>query len=104
VGTHRRATDEWQKTIHYAVPTLKRQGGGAIIIIETHIEDNMEKRDTDKVKEPAEFPAGTIPLTDGRPGRSEDVAELVLFLASDRARYITGTPVWIDGAESLLVG
>jgi NAD(P)-dependent dehydrogenase (short-subunit alcohol dehydrogenase family) len=31
------------------------------------------------------------------------VAELVLFLASDRARHITGTPVWIDGGQSLLV-
>jgi hypothetical protein len=25
-------------------------------------------------------------------------------LASERSRHITGTPVWIDGAESLLVG
>jgi hypothetical protein len=32
------------------------------------------------------------------------VAELVLFLASNRAKHITGTPVWIDGAESLLAG
>ncbi len=24
-------------------------------------------------------------------------------LASDRASHITGTPVWIDGAQSLLV-
>ena len=37
------------------------------------------------------------------PGTSDEVAELVLFLASDRARHITGTPVWIDGAQSLVV-
>jgi hypothetical protein len=29
--------------------------------------------------------------------------ELVLFLASDRSRHISGTPVWIDGAQSLLI-
>jgi enoyl-[acyl-carrier-protein] reductase (NADH) len=32
------------------------------------------------------------------------VAELVLFLVSERARDITGSPVWIDGGQSLLVG
>jgi NAD(P)-dependent dehydrogenase (short-subunit alcohol dehydrogenase family) len=32
------------------------------------------------------------------------VAELICFLASDAASHITGTEVWIDGAESLLVG
>jgi hypothetical protein len=29
---------------------------------------------------------------------------LMLFLASDAARHITGTEVWIDGAQSLLRG
>jgi hypothetical protein len=27
-----------------------------------------------------------------------------LFLASERGRFISGTPVWIDGAQSTLVG
>lgn len=52
---------------------------------------------------PADYPAGKVPLTGGKPGTSEEVAELVLFLASDRSRHISGTPVWIDGAQSLLV-
>lgn len=39
----------------------------------------------------------------GRAGTTEDVAELVLFLLSDRADYITGTTVTIDGALSLTV-
>jgi NAD(P)-dependent dehydrogenase (short-subunit alcohol dehydrogenase family) len=55
-------------------------------------------------KVPAEYPAGKIPLTGDNPGTAEDVAELVLFLLSDRAKHITGSPVWIDGAQSLLVG
>jgi NAD(P)-dependent dehydrogenase (short-subunit alcohol dehydrogenase family) len=42
-------------------------------------------------------------LTGERPGRAKDIAELVLFLSSNRSRHISGSPVWIDGAQSLLV-
>jgi NAD(P)-dependent dehydrogenase (short-subunit alcohol dehydrogenase family) len=72
--------------------------------IETNIDESTTKRHQEVAEEPAEYPKGEIPLTDGEPGTSEEVAELVAFLLSDRARHITGTPVWIDGAESLLVG
>ena len=72
--------------------------------IESEIGDNTEMRDTEKVKVPVEFPEGEIPLTGGKPGKGKDVAELVAFLASDRSRHISGTEIWIDGAESLLVG
>ncbi len=72
--------------------------------IDTAIEASTEKRDVEREKEPAEYPAGQIPLTDGQPGTSEQVAELVLFLVSDASRHVTGTEVWIDGAQSLLVG
>jgi NAD(P)-dependent dehydrogenase (short-subunit alcohol dehydrogenase family) len=71
--------------------------------IDTEITENTDKRNTEEAEVPAEFPEGRIPLTGNEPGTSEEVAELVLFLASDRARHITGTPVWIDGAQSLLV-
>jgi NAD(P)-dependent dehydrogenase (short-subunit alcohol dehydrogenase family) len=47
---------------------------------------------------------GIIPLTGGKPGKPEQVAQLVLFLASDASDHITGTEIWIDGGESLVEG
>ena len=70
--------------------------------IDTSVEEHTERRDLEQVKEPVEYPEGKIPLTDGQPGTSAQVAELVMFLASDAASHITGTEMWIDGAESLL--
>ncbi|HZH51321.1 MAG TPA: SDR family NAD(P)-dependent oxidoreductase [Microvirga sp.] len=140
-------------TLHFAVPHLKRAGGGAIVItssingsrtftsagataysatkaaqvamaqmlavelgqhrirvnvvcpgrIETEIKENTEERNTEQAEVAAEYPEGDIPLTGGKSGMSEEVAELVLFLVSNRSRHITGTPVWIDGGQSLLV-
>lgn len=72
--------------------------------IDTNINESTEARNLDEIREPVEFPEGKIPLTDGKPGSSEQVAQLVLFLASDAASHITGTELWIDGAESLLKG
>jgi NAD(P)-dependent dehydrogenase (short-subunit alcohol dehydrogenase family) len=37
-------------------------------------------------------------VTINRAGRPEEVADLILFLASDRASYISGTSIVIDGA------
>jgi NAD(P)-dependent dehydrogenase (short-subunit alcohol dehydrogenase family) len=71
--------------------------------IGTEISENTTKRNTEEAEVPADYPAGPIPLTGEEAGTSEEVAELVLFLASDRSRHITGTPVWIDGGQSLLV-
>jgi NAD(P)-dependent dehydrogenase (short-subunit alcohol dehydrogenase family) len=158
------APEEWDRTIEvnlrgsfltmrYAVPHLKRAGGGSVVIISsingtrtftsagatayacskagqvalaqmaavelgrhrirvnticpgaisTSIDDNTRKRHTEAAGVPAEYPQGEIPLTGERPGAAEDVAELVLFLASDRSRHISGSPIWIDGAQSLLM-
>jgi NAD(P)-dependent dehydrogenase (short-subunit alcohol dehydrogenase family) len=72
--------------------------------IESKIDQNTERRNVEQEKEPVEFPEGEIPLTDGAPGKAEDVADLVLFLASDNSKHISGTEIWIDGAQSLLQG
>lgn len=71
--------------------------------IESKIDENTNKQNVEKAAVPAEYPKGDIPLTGGEPGKAEDVADLVCFLASDASRHITGTPIWIDGAQSLLV-
>ena len=63
-------------------------------------ENTFETGGLEEVRIPIEFPEGHIPL--GGPGDPEQVAELVLFLASDSAKHITGTELFIDGAESLL--
>jgi 3-oxoacyl-[acyl-carrier protein] reductase len=51
---------------------------------------------TQGLEEAAEF----IPM--GRVGEPEDIADVILFLASDAARYLTGQVVVVDGG--LLVG
>ncbi|HUF97199.1 MAG TPA: glucose 1-dehydrogenase [Ilumatobacter sp.] len=42
----------------------------------------------------------TLPV--GRTGRADDVARLIMFLASDAASFITGETVVIDGGRSLV--
>jgi NAD(P)-dependent dehydrogenase (short-subunit alcohol dehydrogenase family) len=71
--------------------------------ITTDIGDNTERRDVDRVKIPVEFPQGNHPLAGG-PGKAEQVAKLIAFLLSEDADHITGTEVWVDGGESLLIG
>lgn len=72
--------------------------------IATGIDDSTEKRGIKREVEPVAYPKGKIPLTDGEPATAEQVAQLALFLVSDAASHITGTEMWIDGAESLLQG
>src|SRR5690606_38636824 len=57
--------------------------------IESQIDENTEKRNVEREKEPVEFPEGQIPLTDGVPGEASDVGDLVLFLASDASKHIS---------------
>ncbi|KQV36700.1 MULTISPECIES: SDR family NAD(P)-dependent oxidoreductase [unclassified Rhizobium] len=70
--------------------------------IETNIEVNTSVRHEDETAIPVIWPQGQVPITGGQPGRSEDVADVITFLASDKARHITGSPVWVDGGQGLL--
>lgn len=70
--------------------------------IESEIDDNTERRNAEKAEVPVHFPEGDIPITGGSPGKAGDVADVILFLVSDASRHVTGTPVFIDGGQSLL--
>jgi NAD(P)-dependent dehydrogenase (short-subunit alcohol dehydrogenase family) len=70
--------------------------------IETNVEQTGQKRGTERVEVKREFPEGSVPLTGGGPGQPEQVAEVVLFLASARASHVTGAALVVDGGESLV--
>jgi NAD(P)-dependent dehydrogenase (short-subunit alcohol dehydrogenase family) len=67
--------------------------------IESDIGDNTEARN---IKH--RIGSVWVPLTGNRPGKAEQVASVVLFLASDASSHVSGTEMWIDGAESLTQG
>lgn len=71
--------------------------------VDTAIEENTEEEGVDRIRDPDTVPDDAIPLG-GEAAASEQVAELVLFLAGDASDHITGTEVWIDGGQSLLKG
>jgi NAD(P)-dependent dehydrogenase (short-subunit alcohol dehydrogenase family) len=70
--------------------------------ISTSIGDSTIKRNTAAAAIPVHWPEGDIPITGGRPGEPDDIAQAVVFLSSPQAKHITGTPIWIDGGQSLL--
>ncbi len=71
--------------------------------IESKIHDKTNREDLERIETPVVFPEGEIPLTGHEMGKPQQVAELAVFLLSDLASHITGTPVWIDGGQSLIV-
>ena len=71
--------------------------------VATDISSSTVKRNQAEAEIPVVWPEGAIPLTGGKPAAAEDIAETVLFLASDRSRHITGTPIFVDGGQGLLI-
>lgn len=72
--------------------------------IRTHISQNTRQQDLEEIKQPVIYPKGHVPLTHGEAGQAAEVASLAWFLVSDASSHITGTEVFIDGAESLMTG
>ena len=72
--------------------------------IETEIDDNTSRQHLERAGRPVEFPQGSIPLLGRVLGKPEQVAEVVLILASDRSSHVSGTELWVAGAQSLLQG
>jgi NAD(P)-dependent dehydrogenase (short-subunit alcohol dehydrogenase family) len=68
----------------------------------TAIGKNTIRRNQDVAGIPVIWPEGDIPLTGGKAGTTDDVADVVVFLASDRSRHVTGCPIFVDGGQSLL--
>lgn len=70
--------------------------------IETNIgQSTVKTPQLSEIQIPVYYPQGSQPL-ERESGKPEQVAELVLFLASDASSHVTGTEIYIDGAESLL--
>jgi NAD(P)-dependent dehydrogenase (short-subunit alcohol dehydrogenase family) len=70
--------------------------------IGTNIDSSTERRDLDSLRLPVEYPEGEVPLTGGKAGSAEAVARTVWFLASDASNHVSGTEIYVDGAQSLL--
>ncbi len=79
-----------------AAKELASRGVTVNIVAPGFIETDMTAVLPEKVKETMiqEIPAG-------RPGRPEDVANAVIFLVSDRAAYITGQVLRVDGGMAM---
>ena len=61
-----------------------------------YIDTDMTQAMTDSAKEAT---LQQIPL--GRVGTPKDIAEVVAFLASDKASYITGQVISVDGGMAI---
>jgi len=90
----------WSKTLAREVA---RDGITANVIVPGRIDTDRvrfldevrAKREGRKVEEVAAESMATIPV--GRYGKPEEYGEVVAFLASERAAYITGAVIRVDG-------
>jgi NAD(P)-dependent dehydrogenase (short-subunit alcohol dehydrogenase family) len=69
--------------------------------IETNIEERTYRRNLDRIAYGVTY-QGQFPPLYGRFGKPEEIADLVVFLASDASRYMTGAVIPVDAALSLI--
>jgi len=113
-------------SVKYAVPAMRRAGGGSIIIMSSRRRPRRLARgirintvhpgviDTpiwtklpvsagaNAPIDPNEVAKAGVPL--GRAGQGQDIANGVLFLASDASNYMTGAELVIDGGMMAALG
>ncbi|MEV4225132.1 MULTISPECIES: SDR family oxidoreductase [unclassified Nonomuraea] len=86
------------------VRTLAREVGGDGVLVTNVMPGPI---DTDRLREVAGGEDGlaeraaVVPL--GRIGRAEEVGDVVAFLASERASFVNGISILVDGGESRVI-
>jgi len=70
----------------------------------TGIFSTTRQRHLARIRPVVRFGRGHVPLTPGKIGTPENVAGAIWYLCSPLAAHVTGTEVYVDGAESLLCG
>jgi NAD(P)-dependent dehydrogenase (short-subunit alcohol dehydrogenase family) len=72
--------------------------------IRTEINQNTHIRRCDTIRWRIKYEDGACVLPGARPGKADDIASIVVFLASDESRLITGQAIVADSGETLLQG
>lgn len=71
--------------------------------VKTNIRERTDRRNLDQVRWDVKMPEHFPPLH-GRPAAASEVADVVVFLASDESGYVTGTEIYVDAGLTLLRG
>jgi 3-oxoacyl-[acyl-carrier protein] reductase len=86
------------------VRTLAREVGGEGVLVNNVMPGSIDTerlRDLAGSEEALAERAAAVPL--GRIGRPEEVGDVVAFLASERASFLNGVSVLVDGGESRVI-
>jgi NAD(P)-dependent dehydrogenase (short-subunit alcohol dehydrogenase family) len=71
--------------------------------IRTNIRERTWRRNLEAVRWDVKMPERFPPLH-GRPADPSEVADVVVYLASDESSYVTGTEIYVDAGMTLLRG